>query len=171
LLLLARLPPVHSSPAAAATCCHGPLLIAVCCLAAPVFAAFVVCVLLLAFDFWTVKNITGRLLVGLRWWNEVKEDGTNVWIFESKPDQRQVHPTDNMVFWGALYATPVVWILLALSVLLRPQWLLVVAVAVTFSGANVVGYWKCSRDAGRRVQQFITTRVLAAAVPAAAATI
>jgi hypothetical protein len=28
--------------------------------------------LLLAFDFWTVKNVTGRLLVGLRWWNEVR---------------------------------------------------------------------------------------------------
>ena len=33
----------------------------------------VVCILLLAFDFWTVKNITGRLLVGLRWWNYVGE--------------------------------------------------------------------------------------------------
>jgi len=32
---------------------------------------FVVIVLLLSFDFWTVKNVTGRLLVGLRWWNEV----------------------------------------------------------------------------------------------------
>jgi len=29
-----------------------------------------ICVLLLSsFDFWTVKNVTGRLLVGLRWWN------------------------------------------------------------------------------------------------------
>ena len=48
-------------------------------------AGFIVCILLLAFDFWTVKNVSGRLLVGLRWWNEVKEDGTNVWVFESKP--------------------------------------------------------------------------------------
>jgi hypothetical protein len=39
----------------------------------------VLCVMLLAFDFWTVKNISGRLLVGLRWWNEVKSDGTNQW--------------------------------------------------------------------------------------------
>ena len=31
----------------------------------------VVCILLLAFDFWTVKNVSGRLLVGLRWWNYV----------------------------------------------------------------------------------------------------
>ncbi|KAJ2895037.1 Golgi apparatus membrane protein tvp23, partial [Coemansia aciculifera] len=45
---------------------------------------FVVCVLTLAVDFWTVKNISGRLLVGLRWWNEVREDGTNEWIFESR---------------------------------------------------------------------------------------
>jgi hypothetical protein len=36
---------------------------------------FVVQVLLLAFDFWTVKNVTGRLLVGLRWWQELKPDG------------------------------------------------------------------------------------------------
>ena len=45
---------------------------------------FVITVLLLSFDFWTVKNVSGRLLVGLRWWNEVREDGTNVWVFESK---------------------------------------------------------------------------------------
>ena len=126
---------------------------------------FVVCVLLFAFDFWTVKNITGRLLVGLRWWNEVREDGSNVWIFESKPDNRTVHPTDSKIFWGALYLTPVVWIILGLSVILKPQWLLIVAVGLTFSGANVVGYWKCQKDAGRKVQAFITQRVIAAAVP------
>ncbi len=44
---------------------------------------FIVCIVLLAADFWTVKNVSGRLLVGLRWWNEIKEDGTNEWIFES----------------------------------------------------------------------------------------
>jgi len=40
--------------------------------------------LLLAFDFWTVKNVSGRLMVGLRWWNKIEEDGTSTWIFESK---------------------------------------------------------------------------------------
>ena len=44
---------------------------------------FVIIVLLLAADFWTVKNVTGRKLVGLRWWNEIKEDGSNTWRFES----------------------------------------------------------------------------------------
>ncbi len=45
---------------------------------------FLVIVLLLALDFWTVKNVTGRLLVGLRWWNKVDNDGTSTWMFESK---------------------------------------------------------------------------------------
>lgn len=45
---------------------------------------FLTVVLLLAFDFWTVKNVSGRLLVGLRWWNKVEEDGTSTWVFESK---------------------------------------------------------------------------------------
>ena len=49
---------------------------------------FVITVVLLSFDFWTVKNVSGRLLVGLRWWTEVKEDGTNVWIFESRQVRR-----------------------------------------------------------------------------------
>ena len=47
---------------------------------------FVTCIILLAFDFWTVKNITGRLLVGLRWWSYVQEDGKSEWVFESLED-------------------------------------------------------------------------------------
>jgi len=51
--------------------------------------SFVVIIILLSIDFWTVKNITGRLLVGLRWWNYVDEDGVSHWMFES----RKVHFT------------------------------------------------------------------------------
>ncbi|RVE42576.1 hypothetical protein evm_012773 [Chilo suppressalis] len=47
-------------------------------------ASFVLVVLLLSADFWTVKNITGRLLVGLRWWNYVDDDGKSHWVFEAK---------------------------------------------------------------------------------------
>lgn len=47
-------------------------------------ASFVTVVLLLSMDFWTVKNITGRLMVGLRWWNYVDDNGKSHWVFESK---------------------------------------------------------------------------------------
>lgn len=131
---------------------------------------FVVCVLLLAFDFWTVKNVTGRLLVGLRWWNEVREDGSNVWIFESQPATREIHPTDSRMFWVGIYATPVVWFVFGIGALtgLRFQWLLIVAVALVLSGANVIGYWKCSKDAGQKIRSFVTSQVLSHAVPGGA---
>jgi hypothetical protein len=46
---------------------------------------FVLIVMLLAMDFYTVKNISGRFLVGLRWWNKVNDAGESRWRFESKP--------------------------------------------------------------------------------------
>lgn len=36
---------------------------------------FVITALLLALDFWQVKNVSGRLLVGLRWWQEQTDKG------------------------------------------------------------------------------------------------
>lgn len=31
-----------------------------------------------------LQNITGRLMVGLRWWNHVDDDGRSHWVFESR---------------------------------------------------------------------------------------
>ena len=36
---------------------------------------------------WQVKNVTGRKLVGLRWWNEANDSGS-AWRFESFPEVR-----------------------------------------------------------------------------------
>jgi len=44
----------------------------------------VLVVVLLSLDFWTVRNVSGRVLVGLRFWNQVDEDGTSFWVFESR---------------------------------------------------------------------------------------
>ncbi len=45
---------------------------------------FIVVVMFLSLDFWTVKNVSGRLLAGMRWWNKVNDDGTSQWVFESR---------------------------------------------------------------------------------------
>ena len=45
---------------------------------------YIVVLILIIMDFWTVKNVTGRKLVGLRWWSEIKEDGKEEWKFESE---------------------------------------------------------------------------------------
>ncbi len=42
---------------------------------------FIIVTVLTGMDFWVVKNVTGRLLVGLRWWSEFNEDGKEVWVY------------------------------------------------------------------------------------------
>lgn len=44
----------------------------------------VIVVVLLSLDFWNVRNVAGRTLVGLRYWNEVDEDGESSWVFECR---------------------------------------------------------------------------------------
>lgn len=130
---------------------------------------FVVIVLLLAFDFWTVKNVSGRLLCGLRWWNETGPDGESVWVFESADPQRQINSTDSKVFWITLYAVPVLWLLLALVAVLKFQfmWLTIVGmhppslppclrnvlrivVALILNMANVLAFTRCDKDQKRK---------------------
>lgn len=128
---------------------------------------FVVTVTLLAVDFWNVKNISGRLLVGLRWWNEIGEDGTTqTWRFESVEDRSQLNTTDSRIFWWTLYATPVVWILLGVVCVLKfnLSYLVMVATAIILSSANIVGYYKCDKDATEQMKNYIQKTVLSQAM-------
>ncbi|KAI8913287.1 echidna-like protein [Gorgonomyces haynaldii] len=116
---------------------------------------FVLIILLLAFDFWTVKNVTGRVLVGLRWWNLIKDDGTSEWMFEA--DARQVNPVDRRVFWYALYISPLAWIGMAILAILKFQFsfLVISLIGVFMQAANLVGYTKCEKDAEKNVRDYV----------------
>ena len=78
--------------------------------------SFVSIILLLSLDFWTVKNITGRFMVGLRWWNYIDNDGESKWVFESRSsDQDPASPqklssTEIYIFWAGLVAAPALWV-------------------------------------------------------------
>jgi Eukaryotic protein of unknown function (DUF846) len=74
--------------------------------------SFVFVILLLSADFWTVKNITGRLLVGLRWWNYVDDAGVSHWVFESKKGTNtKINARESRLFWAALILSPALWTL------------------------------------------------------------
>jgi hypothetical protein len=92
---------------------------------------FIVTILLLAIDFYYLKNIAGRRLVGLRWWNEVDSTtGDGRWVFESAGEEArgEQNPTDRRFFWMALYVQPVLWVVLAVFALvgLKFIWLTLV---------------------------------------------
>ena len=115
------------------------------------------CIILLAFDFWTVKNISGRLLVGLRWWSYVKDDGSNEWIFESLDDMTEISGFDSRIFWSALYISPLSWAFLFVIGLLRLkfEYLPIVIAGVVLNSANVIGYMKCSSNAKAKLEAML----------------
>ena len=86
---------------------------------------FIFTLLLLSVDFYYLKNIAGRRLVGLRWWNEVNTStGDSHWVFESAPPERQSNATDRRFFWLSMYIVPVLWVALAILAIVRLQQLI-----------------------------------------------
>jgi len=118
---------------------------------------FIFVILSLAADFWTVKNVTGRLLVGLRWWNDVKEDGTSEWKFQARDDATAVNNKDSRLFWFSLYITPAVWILLFIAAIVKfnLKWIPLTMVGIVLNGAQLYGYYKCQKDAKQKIQKLL----------------
>jgi len=112
----------------------------------------VVVVVLLAMDFWNCRNVAGRTLVGLRFWNQVDDDGESYWVFESRDPSRPANPIDSKMFWIALYAFPLLWAaLLIVSILkLGFAFIPIVILALIFNITNVIGFTYADRDAKQR---------------------
>ena len=120
---------------------------------------FIIVVILNAFDFWFVKNVSGRILVGLRWWNEVKDDGTEVWIFESDHEKRATS-IDTTLFWTSLYVTPCFWgVFLVIELFgLSLMWFLVCLISFVLTFSNTVGYYKCSGEQKKKISNFLAEK-------------
>ena len=112
--------------------------------------------LLLAADFYYLKNIAGRRLVGLRWWNEVDTaTGDSHWVFESQDRsggtddmgnaKQSQNMTDKRFFWLSVYVQPALWIVLGILALVRfknPIWLILIGefgLSCCFNSWAVVG--------------------------------
>ena len=104
---------------------------------------FVIILIFAAMDFWTVKNITGRILVNLRWWSDIDEVGNEKWVFESNEEKREVGATDSFVFWGALYITPVAWAVFALMdfISIKFFWMLLCILCLVLSSTNTMAFY------------------------------
>ena len=120
---------------------------------------FIIVVILNAFDFWFVKNVSGRILVGLRWWNEVRDDGTEVWIFESDHEKRATS-IDTTLFWTSLYIAPLLWAIFMVIELigLSLMWFLVCLISFVLTFSNTVGYYKCSGEQKKKLTNFLAEK-------------
>ena len=120
---------------------------------------FIIVVILNALDFWFVKNVSGRVLVGLRWWNEVKEDGTEIWVFESE-NEKKARSIDTTIFWMSLYTTPIFWGIFTFLELvgLKFIWFLLCIISFILTFSNLFGYYKCSGDQKKKIKSFLSEK-------------
>jgi len=129
---------------------------------------FVVVVILMAADFWTTKNVTGRIMVGLRWWNDLADDGSSTWRFESIDDPSLVSRLDSILFWNTMYLSCAFWAVFAFLALvtLNLENFMICAVCLTLTWSNLYGYFRCSKDAQTRLQQGVQRALARGAVAA-----
>ncbi|KFV66092.1 Golgi apparatus membrane protein TVP23 A, partial [Dryobates pubescens] len=122
-------------------------------------ACFVTVLLLLSFDFWSVKNVTGRLLVGLRWWNQIDEDGKSRWVFEAKRVSLLIRTASTeaeaRIFWLGLIICPVIWTVFFFSSLfsLKLKWLALVIAGISLQTANLYGYIHCKLGGSKSISR------------------
>ena len=112
--------------------------------------SFVIIILLLSADFYAVKNLTGRKLAKLRWWNSVDAEGNNQWTYECLDEtdaKLSINKADVSFFWTVLYVYPVAWAVFLVLALIRFkfEWVLLDAVGLGLALANLVGYTRCDK--------------------------
>ena len=111
--------------------------------------AFVMIVVIIfdAMDFWYTKNISGRILVGLRWWNTYNpETQQEIWTFESKNEKKE-STIDRGTFWLSLYGFTGAWLVLFIweCVIFNFMWACLCFISLAISGINTYGFFRCSK--------------------------
>ncbi|XP_039069232.1 Golgi apparatus membrane protein-like protein ECHIDNA [Hibiscus syriacus] len=118
---------------------------------------FVITVVLAALGFWVVKNVSGCILVRLRWWNEINEQGESIWRFQCLDQESlaRINQKDSWLFWWTLYLNAVAWGIFGIFSVVRLEVdYLFVAVCFSLAIANIIGFTKCRKDARNKIQGF-----------------
>uniref|UniRef100_A0A2K5QYB3 Golgi apparatus membrane protein TVP23 homolog n=1 Tax=Cebus imitator TaxID=2715852 RepID=A0A2K5QYB3_CEBIM len=123
-------------------------------------SSFIICmvtIILLSCYFLAVKNVTGRLMIGLPF-----DEDESHWVFESRKEYFQENKTvskaESRIFWLGLTACPVLWVIFAFSALFfRVKWLVVVIMGVVLQGANLYGYIRCKVGSRKNLTSMATS--------------
>ena len=119
---------------------------------------YIIVLTLCAFDFWTVKNVSGRILVGLRWWSTIDDiTGKEKWFFESMGQHFEGNKVDSRVFWTGQYTNCAVWGIFAIVNLLSFSIsnLMVCIIASVLTFTNTRGYMMCDKNQQQGISSYI----------------
>lgn len=103
--------------------------------------------IMVSIDFYLVKNITGRFLVKMIWWNDIREDYSSSFVFYAT-DETTLNKLEKNIFWYSQYAFFCLWLLQTIQMLISLQicWFLLCVLCLTLSFCNVFNFWKSSKE-------------------------
>jgi hypothetical protein len=115
---------------------------------------FILVTILSGVDFWVVKNVTGRLLVGLRWWSDFTEDGKEIWIYESFDTEVKLNPVDAAFFWTSQLGAVLTWLVfLAIKIIgFSLFWGILVMINLVLALTNLYGFYKCRGEHSKKLK-------------------
>ncbi|NXW26914.1 TV23A protein, partial [Phaetusa simplex] len=117
-------------------------------------ACFVTILLLLSFDFWSVK---------------IDEDGKSHWVFEGRrvPTRAASTEAEARIFWLGLIICPVIWTVFFFSTLfsLKLKWLALVIAGISLQTANLYGYIHCKLGGHKSTSRATSSFFVTADVP------
>lgn len=110
-------------------------------------------------NFWFTKNISGRIILGMHWWKEVKPKYQEKWLFGRQIDFKISNIYDNNFFWTVLYSSTTLWGVFLLVKILEMNLIMIIACLVSFllSFFNAFGYNRCANE--QKINGIIDTNV------------
>ena len=122
------------------------------------FNVLMIVVIAAAVDFWIVKNLSGRLLVGLRWWIDFNESGEETWKSECKVDERSNSAASDKAFWWTMVLFTLIWVLLSVINVLKIDLtqITICLFCLSLLAFNLYSYYRCSKVQSENVQKLMT---------------
>ena len=116
-----------------------------------------VVILLTAADFWYTKNISGRILVGLKWYTYI-DSATGYEKYGSYIKNEKKTGSDPKIFWISLYASTGGWVFFFVWELIRLKfmWASISFIAAFINFTNTYGYMRCSKEQEKVIKNLIT---------------
>ena len=117
---------------------------------------YIFCIVLIStcVDFWFVKNVAGRKLLGLRWWNGDDPLGRDGWTFESYDNMETSTKFDKFIFWQSLTVSAVFWLVLLISKLISFSlfWGMLVFICFSLNATNFYGYSLSQKEHLKKIE-------------------
>ncbi|CAD8135766.1 unnamed protein product [Paramecium pentaurelia] len=103
-------------------------------------------IMLTSFNFWIVKNYTGKKLIGIVWWNCREEQ--DIWYFEKVNKLYPLNKYCKYYFWYCLYIYEIFLFLILILIVIQQKWksFLIILIPIFENSSQTLIYSHANKD-------------------------